>query len=167
MSFRDALNKQKLPISIAAAIMLVVCGWFIVSNLTDNSQVLGSKQFFTNDDGKTFFIDSVQKVPPFEHEGKTAYIAQLFRCPQGGEPFVGYLERYAPEGQEILRKYYAQPDRAKAAGLLFPVLNHTEIKRPGATQWSRSNDFEANAAVTDIFCPQHPGERAVRVDPDE
>jgi hypothetical protein len=66
------------------------------------------KAFFTTDDGKSFFVDRFDRVPPFRKDGKTAVRAQVFSCDDGRTKFVGYLEMYAPLDKAALEDVLAK-----------------------------------------------------------
>ena len=77
---------------------------YIVYSLRGESGGAGSavaKAFFSDDDGQTYFTDAADKIPPFDHKGKQAVTAYVFRC-NGGKPFVGYLEMYDPQTKKVM-----------------------------------------------------------------
>jgi len=45
--------------------------------------------FFSDDDGKTFYADSVFNFPPYSHNGNQANRAFVYKCDH--EEFVGFL----------------------------------------------------------------------------
>jgi hypothetical protein len=67
------------------------------------------KAFFTVDDGKTYFVDSAWRVPPFTTaEGKTAYRVKLAQCGKSA-PFVSYLEKYSDADKKRMEEQLQQP----------------------------------------------------------
>src|SRR5439155_23406719 len=79
---------------------------------------------FSDDDGKTYFADDVYKAYPFDHNGKQAYRAYVYRA-GSGTPFVGYLGR---EGGMEVKK----PGGAKWVPLTGPAGSAiTDVKGPG------------------------------------
>lgn len=101
------------------------------------------RAYFTADDGKTYFAAGMENVPPFEHEGKSAVRAYVFRCGTG-EPFVGYVERYVPEAHKAMVENRATPQHQIAG---------RELKKPGESKWVRSDDRKAAGAIADVRCP--------------
>ena len=90
--------------------------------------------FYSDDDGQTYFKDSIYKLAPFDHNGKTANIAVV--CTDGKQNFVGFLERYTPDTRKRLQEVYdANPtERYKTLDLMAsPVvsLEGMEVKLPG------------------------------------
>jgi hypothetical protein len=109
------------------------------------------KEWYTNDDGQSWFKDSARKVPPFQHDGKEAVFAKVYEC--HGKKFVGYLMRYKPDGKRRMEEARAmedagkEPDQTKLMGVDF----QTEYKRPGEQEWTSA--LEKRSAITDVKCP--------------
>ena len=81
----EAENQQRgsrFGIGIAAALL-------IVAALIIGSQLMGGRQsgagplpttaFYTDDNGKGFFKDDINKISPFDHNGKQAYRCSVFQ----------------------------------------------------------------------------------------
>ena len=162
MSLRDALNKNpRLATGLAAGIILVA-GVAMLWSMMSTGGGTGTggagggvpQRYYTIDDGKTYFPDSYDKVPPFEKDGKQAVIAKVFRdLDNKGDPFVGYLQRYSAAGKKMVE------DRLKAAGggsmapmegLAPPV----EYKKPGEGNWVSSSDPRAASLINDLKSPK-------------
>jgi hypothetical protein len=62
--------------------------------------------FYTDDNGKTFFKDNF-KAAPFDHNGKQAYRADVFKSPDGKE-FVGLIYRCTDAGRKEMESYIAK-----------------------------------------------------------
>ena len=96
-----------------------------------------TEAYYSDDDGQTYFKDSVYKFPPFDHGGKT--VVQAVLAESNGHRFVGYLMRYTPQAREKLQQKY---DGAIKDGLPLQrtVLDFmssisgggTEVKLPGS-----------------------------------
>ena len=63
-----------------------------------------TEAYYSDDDGQTYFKDSVYKFPPFDHGGKT--VVQAVLAESNGHRFVGYLMRYTPQAREKLQQKY-------------------------------------------------------------
>lgn len=111
--------------------------------------------YFSNDDGKTTFVDEATKLAPFDKDGKPAYRAHVFEC--GGKRVVGYLSRYTPEAHQVL----AEAKAARAAGRPPPNVialsavgtYGMQVKRPGAPTWVSQADPRAATMVRAFRCP--------------
>lgn len=118
------------------------------------------KAFFTVDDGKTTFVDSSERIPPFEHQGKQAVEARLFTPDGGKTTFVGYLVRYTETGKQRLAEMRRGGGRPTMGG---DLLHNVEVKRPGEARWVRQSD-PAGMAIVVVMCP---GDRSRPADPVE
>ena len=55
------------------------------------------KVFYSDDDGVTWFLDDAFKGSPFDHKGKEADRAFVYRCGSKGRPFVAFLGQYSDD----------------------------------------------------------------------
>jgi hypothetical protein len=154
LGIREKMNeKQGVIVCIASAIIV---GAAIVSILKARDQdrpPIPSRAFYTVDDGKTFFVDDINNISPFEHDGRTAYRCYVFSCDGGKTKFVGRLERYTSQGKaeaEDLLKHHV----SLGMPLKRFVSMETEIKAPGSgdTGWLASGDPRA----TSLLIPRGP-----------
>jgi hypothetical protein len=165
VGIRETLNKnQTLTTGATIFIILVAIGVIVWQMLPESAPRLMSKAYYTNDDGKTWFEDSADKIVPYDKDGKEAVRAHLFQC-SGGAPFVGYLERLDPNVKKKLDEFYASPSNK---GRIMPGQIEQEesgrlVKRPGDKSWLRISDPLA-ARITTIKCKD--GSYATRVTPD-
>ena len=123
MAVRDKLNEKKiLGPGIAAALILVaiaLVGYQFVGG-SANPAAAPSKAFYSDDNGKSFFTDDAAQIAPFDHNGKQAFRADVFKGPDGNE-FVGLIYRYTDGGkremQQYLAKHVSDPDGAMRSGI--------------------------------------------------
>ncbi len=96
---------------MAFAVILFICAGTIASYYLwpHRERLNPTVVFYSDDDGQTFFRDSVYKFPPFDHEGKTAVEAMV--AESNGHRFVAYLMRYTPAAQEQLKQKYNEAIR--------------------------------------------------------
>lgn len=146
-------GRQRLGVGVGITLVMVA-GLLIAYQLHSQQSLAGNPaaSFYSDDDGATWFTDSVYKFPPFDHNGRVAVRAYVFES--NGKRFVGLLGRYTPATVKLLRDRYAdvQQGRAKLSDL-DPVLmsdstrmNGTEVKLPGPSQqWLPFNQFKMNA----------------------
>jgi len=135
MTIREMIQKYRGWANCAAIIMLLATITLTVVNSRSDGIPQIKYAFYSDDDGQSYFRDDVNKLFPFDHNGKQAYRAYIFHT-GGGKPFVGYLERINDNAMAKLRSLQSQPqtpegvtqiDLVRAAGL--------EARTPGAIQW--------------------------------
>lgn len=133
MAIREALQKKQSIAAIIAIVFILAMCAIIVRNVTNTEGGFANSAYYSDDDGKSFFVDDALKIPPFDHGGKWAVKAHVYRC--GSEKSVHYLERYTEKGraaaQESLRrsggKEVSLPESLVPTGV--------EYKRPGEATW--------------------------------
>jgi hypothetical protein len=162
------------------AITLVVIGvgtivWQLMGSRDTRNNV--PNDFFTTDDGQTWFSASANNLAPFDHDGKQAVKAWVYQC--GSKKFVGYLERYTPEAHKLLTgadvgpapaapapadgKGKSREAAARARVSLSPgavmnaSVNGKEYKRPGEKEWTKSTDRQKVAQIMMVKCPDGNG----------
>jgi hypothetical protein len=82
-----------------AAIVVAACSFWPFEHKPNLSEM-----FYSDDDGRTYFKDSIYKFPPFDHGGRIADVAVVIE--DSGSKAVGYLVRYTPEAQKELTDKY-------------------------------------------------------------
>ncbi|HET6248430.1 MAG TPA: hypothetical protein VFE47_12080 [Tepidisphaeraceae bacterium] len=124
--------------------------------------------YFSDDDGKTWYIDGNKHVPPYDHNGKTAYRAALYICPNG-KPFVQRLEGFDADSKAKIEAEIAAGKPALSAEYAFQG-HGMMIKRPGETEWVQLKEGDAEAQikwgkVMSATCPDGlPSARPVSVE---
>jgi hypothetical protein len=120
--------------------------------------------FFSVDDGKTWFPEDLKQLPPFDKDGKQALRAYVFRCGDGGKPFVACLARYAPQTRKQLAALHARDGRPVDPLILRQLeLDGLEVKAPGQSAWLRRSNPRAEELIMPT-CPD--GSAAQPVMPD-
>ena len=157
MGLRDAMDKKPMTtVAVVCGIIVLCLCWIVYNFLPDHPAVL-DKAFYSDDDGKTWFVDSKALVPPFDHDGKQAVRVMMFTCGDTKKQFVGYLERYKPEMKQRLDASAA----AVAAGKLPTVsaseiatsFSATEFKKPGDANWTSGSNLKAKQKLFNGLCP--------------
>lgn len=134
MSVREKLQDPKTGLT-AAAILAIAAVTIATVSLWPNTRRSNPKlAFYSDDDGQSFFEDSIYKLAPFDHDGKTAVIATVFSV--NGHKYVVYLRRFTPEAKKKLQAVLdANPDQPyKMTNLLMrPEFGQEgmEVKLPG------------------------------------
>jgi hypothetical protein len=77
---------------------------FQVAGGKSNAGTAPGNAFYTDDNGKSFFRDDVCRVTPFDHNGKQAYRADVFRGADGKQ-FVGLIYRHTDNGRKEMEGY--------------------------------------------------------------
>jgi hypothetical protein len=155
MSVREKLNDGRTGIIVGVA-LIVIAGLAIYFYMHSGTPSVNAKYlYFTDDDGASYYKDSVYNFPPYDHNGKTAYMAQILS--DNGHYFVGYLIRYTPAALKQLKdKYQADlnnhmPDRQMQQEILDylhgPMISwQREAKLPGPghnwVPWSQINSLD-------------------------
>jgi hypothetical protein len=149
MGARDWVDKNKRASTIASVVLLGAAAAFLYYQFRPQRPPI--TEWYTVDDGQTWFKDSNRKVPPFEHDGKQAVLAKVYQC--HGQKFVAYLKRYKPEAKRRLDEFHAAEDTGKPTdGINISGTDwQAEYKRPGEKEWSSS--LEKRAEVMDVKCP--------------
>src|ERR1700722_5170551 len=101
---REIIN-EKRSISIGAGILFLACAavYFYYTD-TKRPQPIpkGDQTLYTVDDGRTWFLDSIYKVPPYDHEGKIAVRALVYSYHDGRQHFCPVVERYGSGMKQTL-----------------------------------------------------------------
>jgi hypothetical protein len=107
MTVAKEKRSSKFGIGIAVAVL-------IAGSLGIGMQLLGGREngaaapvgtnAFYTDDNKTFFKDSIDKLPPFDHNGKQAYRCDVFQG-SDGKQFVGMVYRLTDAGRKEMESY--------------------------------------------------------------
>lgn len=170
MGIRQTINDHPaISGSIAGAVCLLVVALLFWENSGHRTTPLtqyANKAFYSDDDGQTWFIDDVSKLPPFDHNGKPACRAMLFRCGTG-KPFVGYLAKYSDaELKEIATLTASLQQRTPGATPAFggepdfPM----DVKKPGDTHWipgTAATNPQQAAAYQHVVVPVCPDGNAI------
>jgi hypothetical protein len=145
---------------------IAIC--FCVSVYLSHSDAAGSQPlpttiFLTVGVGKTHFSAPADQLPPVQVNNMTAYRA--FVCTSGNTKWVGYLERYTPEGKakEIADRRLANTQANRIISPLQP--DGIEVNRPADVAWIKLSDIRRSAGIMDVRCPTDPGKSAANVAP--
>ena len=156
MGLREKISDRRIGLIIGIG-MLVAAGAIVGFNFWPSGPHINYRQaFYSDDDGQTFFEDSLYKFAPFDHNGKTAVLAVVYKDAHNTK-FVAYLERYTPAALKQLQKTYADSSRTETAKQVQEAvidliqspqiaIGGTEIKLPGpSSQWTPHGQMMAPA----------------------
>lgn len=163
VGIRQTMNeKPALTTGVTAGIIVVAIAIIVWQSMGKSgpSTSIPTKAFFSDDDGKTWFVDDVTKIPPFDHNGKPAFRVKLFRCGDNGKPFVGHLEGFNEEGKQKLEEMVKSGGGAAAVGgaQRMSIANGMMVKRPTDMVWVQSNpgdpeSFQEFNKIMQPVCP--------------
>jgi hypothetical protein len=124
LGIRETINRHS-AVSTTVVICMVVVGIVTIAlELKGDNGKPPTKNYFTNDDGKTWFVDSASKLPPFDHDGLPAVRCYVFKGKDG--EFAGLLEKYSDGDRDHLATI---PEEKRPFNV--PVL----VKKPGDKEW--------------------------------
>lgn len=163
MGIRETLNQNPAITTGATIGIIVIALIFIVMQIIPRGPDMPSESFFTTDDSSpeaalaALFEDDIEKIPPFDHNGKTAYRAQVFTCDKGKTRFVAYIERYTPEAKKRMTELRANAGKPPAEGMpplgMDPMMTGVEYKKPGGKEWVKMSDF---TKINEVMMPKCP-----------
>jgi len=154
MGIRETLNKNPAIATGATAAVIVVALVFIVMQLMPNRPHIVTKSWYTDDDGTTWFKDGLEKIPPFDHNGKEAVRCFVYKCK--GTKFVGYLQKYSDIGKAKMEKAQADKDHPNANPMIMMEVEGEQlIKKPGAgNPWvNQMRDQEQAMKIYQVKAP--------------
>ena len=157
MGIRQTLNENPAISLGAAAGVILIALIFIIWELMGGSKPAapaGTRMaYYSDDNGATWFPDDGTKIPPFDHNGKTAALAIIYKC-ASGQPFCLYLQQYTPEGKQRLEQLKLSSSSARALGA--GALTMTEVKKPGPkSKWVKFTP-QTSREFMDIMKPVCP-----------
>src|ERR1039458_9705554 len=83
----------------AAGVIIAIVAIYLVQNALSGPAMPTARAYFTTDDGATQFVDSMDHLAPFDHNGKPAVRVWMFSEDGGKTRFPAYLERFTPQAQ--------------------------------------------------------------------
>ncbi len=158
MSIRQTLNQNKKASAAAATAFVLIAAAILAYNFWPRRAPIWDKQFYSDDDGKTYFVDDKNRIPPYDHNGKTAVLASVFKT-KSGNLFVGFLKEFSADNKKQVEAQITeaikngQPPESVPllSGMSAPFLY--EVKRPGDTKWVPMASAEGNQIQTQLKTP--------------
>ncbi len=148
---------------VAAIFLLTAAGILLYTQLPKH-QFSGKTGFYSDDDGQTWFIDSVYKTVPFDHNGTQAYRAVIYSCQNGKVQFCAYLMRHNAQDKKRLDDALSQAvqqDKPPSSIGLFEdkgILDHMEVKAPGpGHSWEPLKSQAATDEINSVLANHNDG----------
>jgi hypothetical protein len=141
VGIRETLNKNPaLTTGGMIAVIVLALGVVVFEMKPKSAGPPKSGYFYTDDDGKSWFVDSMTNYPPFDHGGAQAVQAHVFI--KDGQPTCVYESKYTDDMKSQLTNPTGEdvnPDKG------------TLVKRPGEgdDKWVLLSDPEGQAVVKD------------------
>ncbi len=168
MGIRETLNKNPGLTTGATAGIIILALVFIIYQINGGGTPgIATEAFYTIDDGKTWFADDVNKVPPFDKDGKQASRVYVYKCADGKE-FVSHLERYTAEGKKAMEASM-KADGGSPILMEDVMMNGLEVKEPGTDAvkgWVKQSDAARAARIMELKCADGNNAGIVPVVPD-
>ena len=151
MGFREQLGKHPQLFQFAA--IAVTLGSLLAIFLQSRpARPPVVKAYFTTDDGKTLFVDTLDRVPPFDRDGKPAVMAYVFTCDDGATRWVAYLSKYSDKDRQTIIS-----GSLGDANVRPPRL----VKLPGSANWQSESDRNVMASLIP-HCPDGQSSETIR-----
>lgn len=143
-TFQKLKENKTVGIGVAAALIIFAVGILGFQFYSGGSGVpaAATSGYYTDDNGKTFFKDDLNKLSPFGHNGKQAYRADVFKS-ANGEPFVGLVYRYTPAGRKEVEQFIAHKTKDPDGSLRASIDHRGMEVRPVRTDKWALNDENA------------------------
>jgi hypothetical protein len=153
MGIRESLNRRpRVAMALGAGLVAVAIPLMIWAG-GDGVPGRADEAYYSDDDGKSFFVDDIDKVYPFDRNGKSAYRAYVYDCGDG-KPFVAYLARYTDSARTKLTELEKNANDPEAAGQIAQLRsNAIEVKKPGDEKWVGLFTPQGGAISSHPPCP--------------
>ena len=137
---RGLLNQNPLPVIAGLVILIALVLYFLVGNPFSNARDR-PPGYFSNDNGATFYEDSMDNIPPFD--GGEGLGAMVVRDGKDGTPYVKYVWKYRNQDLvDAAAAADAENRRRPPRGILY--------RAPGATEWIDGDNPSDPAALAEL-----------------
>ena len=143
MAIRETIARHSTASTIVVICVVVACIVVVGMELKGDNGQPPAENFFTIDDGQTWFPDSATKLPPFDHNGSKAVRCYIFKGKNG--KFAGLLEKYSDDTLNQLA--HRDPK--------VPIYDSppTMVKKPGEKEWKSMGGDERAMILMHISGP--------------
>lgn len=170
MGLREKLNENPaITTAVAAGIILlalIFLGWSLLPRGGSTMAAGENDAYYTTDNGKTFEEGGYFDLYNQPVGGNEKYRVQVFKWKDGGEPFIGWMERLSPDARKAYKEAQEQGtgDPMMMMGPEDAMIGLFVAKPPqnGDPQWVRADTPEGNQIMQP---PVRDGQRAIPVYP--
>ena len=155
LQIRETLARSPKVAVLVIGILAVVAVAISVGKVRHSSgprPVSEGRVYYTVDDGKTWFADSITQPSPFKKDGKVAYRVYVWKVADG-TTFVSHLQRSSSGADSGESAAMGGTAAVRESGRPAPPsssMGGVEVKRPGTGEkgWTRINTVEGEAIAT-------------------
>jgi hypothetical protein len=147
-------RKQRIGsmIKVTAAVLLIAAAALIWRQFRAQSQSPGMQEFYSDDDGTTWFADDGTKIAPWDHNGKQAVLAKVYQTVTGKQ-FIAYLMKFTDKAHDdAVSSQKTGQMRSGPSAVKGPADNPLLVKKPHDKEWVPANDPRAVEIMT-VKCP--------------
>ena len=135
MGIRETINKRQRTTSGIVIAVIVVAAGLAVWSQRSPADSRSEKAYYADESGANTFVDSIDRVYPFDHNGRPAYRAYVYQGADGKQ-FVSYIARYNDAARAKIESLLQKKGDPAAAGDLAQARNSgIEVKKPGDAKW--------------------------------
>jgi hypothetical protein len=154
MGVIEALRQNKKVMIGGAIGFLVLASFSMAYQLWPRKHYSQTLAYFSDDDGKSWFLDDADNVPPFDHDGKQAVRATIYSYDNGSKKFCGCLMQFGPKAHKAIEAAIAKGATAdpplSPQAIMFgqDFAGAQEIKKPDSDErWRSPSDPKAIDAL--------------------
>jgi hypothetical protein len=140
VNIRRIVNNGRIAIPIAVLVIVAIAWQASRSMQRHPLPDVVSHAYYSDDDGQTWFVDTDNNVPPFDHNGKTAVMAFVYQTADGKQ-FVQHLEKYPDSVTARVVAAFSSGSTEEARALLAG--STPLVKKPGDKTWVSQTDPQA------------------------
>jgi hypothetical protein len=139
---RARKKKIRAVVRATTVVVVVAAALFVIwQNYPRQPSSNGMQEFFSDDDGQNWFADDGTKIPPFDHNGKSAVMVKVY-AGKDGNPFVGYMMKFTGATKKQIEGATHQA-RPGLSAEKTPSANGILVKRPHDKDWIPDGDPKA------------------------
>jgi len=151
VGIREKLNDNPAYTTGGTIAIIVIALVFIVWQIVPSHPSFSNKEYYSDDDGASYFADDMNKIAPFDHGGKQAVKCHVYKCSSSGK-FVGYLEKFNPVAKQRLDAAASKPGPPDPS-LNMLMMTGTLVKKPGPGPWISIREAQKFQSVVNVTCP--------------
>ena len=177
LRFRDLINgnpKIVIGLSVASGVLflLIVAVLSIPHNLLIASKP--KKVWFYDLNTKKLFVANGDNIPPIDAPsgkladgrpaGVRAYVFSYVDDPKESECFIGYLEKFTPEGEQMIASILKS--KSKVTSQMARQLNKNRfVRRVADNDWYSADSQEGRLVLEQLFHANESGQTPLTYQP--